>query len=124
MHMHDGKFELKSKLREGTEVIATFPRSRVLEVMRPVQSAVEDAREKRRSGAADAPARANLAGRNAGSGPSGCRKDPRRLRPCRSSRFSVLRGTLTPAFTMRDMRGIEIVRFQKEADPPAGLVAD
>jgi two-component system cell cycle sensor histidine kinase PleC len=49
MHMHDGKFELKSKLREGTEVIATFPRSRVLEVMRPVQSAVEDAREKRRS---------------------------------------------------------------------------
>ncbi|MFZ1816190.1 MAG: HAMP domain-containing sensor histidine kinase [Rhizobiaceae bacterium] len=39
MHMHDGKFELRSKLREGTEVIATFPRSRVLEVMPPVQSA-------------------------------------------------------------------------------------
>ncbi|MEL6784889.1 MAG: HAMP domain-containing sensor histidine kinase [Pseudomonadota bacterium] len=33
VHMHDGKFELKSKLREGTEVIATFPRSRVMEVM-------------------------------------------------------------------------------------------
>jgi two-component system cell cycle sensor histidine kinase PleC len=33
MHMHDGRFELKSKLREGTEVIATFPRSRVLEIM-------------------------------------------------------------------------------------------
>ncbi len=33
VQMHDGEFELKSKLREGTEVIATFPRSRVLEVM-------------------------------------------------------------------------------------------
>jgi len=33
VQMHDGKFELKSKLREGTEVIATFPRSRVMEVM-------------------------------------------------------------------------------------------
>ena len=30
VHMHDGHFELKSRLREGTEVIATFPRSRVL----------------------------------------------------------------------------------------------
>lgn len=37
MHMHDGRFELKSRLREGTEVIATFPRSRVMEVMRPVE---------------------------------------------------------------------------------------
>ncbi len=37
MHMHDGKFELRSKLREGTEVIATFPRSRVLEVMPQVK---------------------------------------------------------------------------------------
>ncbi|MGI9400779.1 MAG: sensor histidine kinase [Rhizobiaceae bacterium] len=36
MHMHNGKFELKSRLREGTEVIATFPRSRVLEIMPPV----------------------------------------------------------------------------------------
>lgn len=33
MHMHNGKFELKSKLREGTLVIATFPRSRVLEIL-------------------------------------------------------------------------------------------
>ena len=33
MLMHDGKFELKSKLRQGTEAIATFPRSRVLEIM-------------------------------------------------------------------------------------------
>jgi len=30
VHMHQGHFELKSKLREGTEVIATFPRNRVL----------------------------------------------------------------------------------------------
>jgi two-component system cell cycle sensor histidine kinase PleC len=33
MHMHEGKFELKSGLRKGTTVIATFPRSRVLEIM-------------------------------------------------------------------------------------------
>lgn len=33
MQMHGGKFELKSKLREGTEVIVTFPRSRVMEAM-------------------------------------------------------------------------------------------
>ncbi len=33
MHMHDGKFDLRSKLREGTVAIATFPRSRVLEIM-------------------------------------------------------------------------------------------
>lgn len=32
MKMHDGKFELKSKLREGTEAIASFPRSRVLDI--------------------------------------------------------------------------------------------
>ncbi len=37
MHMHEGKFELRSKLREGTEVIATFPRARVLEVMPQVK---------------------------------------------------------------------------------------
>ncbi|MEC9344168.1 MAG: HAMP domain-containing sensor histidine kinase [Pseudomonadota bacterium] len=37
VHMHDGKFDLRSKLREGTEVIASFPHSRVLEVMPPVQ---------------------------------------------------------------------------------------
>ena len=33
VHMHDGTFDLKSKLRQGTEVIATFPRERVMEVM-------------------------------------------------------------------------------------------
>ena len=31
VHMHNGHFELKSKLREGTEVIALFPRARVIE---------------------------------------------------------------------------------------------
>ncbi|NRB32031.1 MAG: HAMP domain-containing histidine kinase [Rhizobiaceae bacterium] len=31
VHMHEGSFDLKSKLREGTEVIATFPKSRVME---------------------------------------------------------------------------------------------
>lgn len=33
MEMHDGKFELTSKLREGTKVLASFPRSRVMEIM-------------------------------------------------------------------------------------------
>ncbi|HVY20521.1 MAG TPA: ATP-binding protein [Bauldia sp.] len=36
MQMHDGTFELKSKLREGTEVIATFPQSRVMEALPPI----------------------------------------------------------------------------------------
>ena len=31
VHMHEGSFDLKSKLRQGTEVIATFPKSRVME---------------------------------------------------------------------------------------------
>jgi two-component system cell cycle sensor histidine kinase PleC len=31
--MHGGTFDLKSKLREGTEIIVTFPKSRVLEIM-------------------------------------------------------------------------------------------
>jgi two-component system cell cycle sensor histidine kinase PleC len=31
--MHKGRFELRSRLREGTEAIATFPRARVMEVM-------------------------------------------------------------------------------------------
>ena len=33
VQMHGGKFELKSKLREGTEALVTFPSSRVLEAM-------------------------------------------------------------------------------------------
>ncbi len=31
VHVHDGEFHLFSKLREGTEALATFPRSRVLQ---------------------------------------------------------------------------------------------
>jgi two-component system cell cycle sensor histidine kinase PleC len=37
MRMHDGTFELKSKLREGTEVIACFPLSRVMEALPPIE---------------------------------------------------------------------------------------
>ena len=36
MTTHDGTFELKSKLREGTEAICTFPPSRVMEALPPV----------------------------------------------------------------------------------------
>jgi two-component system cell cycle sensor histidine kinase PleC len=36
MQTHDGRFELKSKLREGTEVIATFPQSRVMQPLPPI----------------------------------------------------------------------------------------
>jgi two-component system cell cycle sensor histidine kinase PleC len=35
--MHGGTFDLKSRLREGTEVIATFPKVRVMEIMPRVQ---------------------------------------------------------------------------------------
>jgi two-component system, cell cycle sensor histidine kinase PleC len=38
MHMHDGRFELRSKLREGTEAIAAFPRKRVLEPLVEMQN--------------------------------------------------------------------------------------
>ena len=41
MHTHDGKFELKSKLRVGTEAIATFPQSRVMEALAPIDEQVE-----------------------------------------------------------------------------------
>ena len=37
MQTHDGTFELKSKLREGTEVTATFPQSRVMEALPPIE---------------------------------------------------------------------------------------
>jgi two-component system cell cycle sensor histidine kinase PleC len=37
MQTHDGRFELKSKLREGTEVIAAFPQSRVMEALPPIE---------------------------------------------------------------------------------------
>jgi two-component system cell cycle sensor histidine kinase PleC len=36
MELHQGRFDLFSKLRFGTEVIATFPRSRVMDALAPV----------------------------------------------------------------------------------------
>ncbi len=48
MSTHEGTFELKSKLREGTEAIATFPQSRVMEALPPV-SDPEPERPGRRS---------------------------------------------------------------------------
>ena len=35
VEMHDGSFELKSELRKGTVVTATFPSSRVMDIMPP-----------------------------------------------------------------------------------------
>lgn len=37
MQMHGGTLDLKSKLREGTEVVITFPPARVMEVMPPIE---------------------------------------------------------------------------------------
>ena len=37
MQTHDGTFELRSKLREGTEAIAVFPRVRVMEPLPPLE---------------------------------------------------------------------------------------
>jgi len=39
MQTHDGTFELKSKLRDGTEAIATFPQQRVMEALPPIDEA-------------------------------------------------------------------------------------
>jgi len=51
MSMHDGTFELKSKLREGTEVVAVFPRSRVMEALPPITEGEErPSRRWRRAG--------------------------------------------------------------------------
>jgi two-component system cell cycle sensor histidine kinase PleC len=36
MRMHGGTLELRSKLREGTEAIVSFPRSRVMEALPPI----------------------------------------------------------------------------------------
>jgi two-component system cell cycle sensor histidine kinase PleC len=49
MHMHDGAFELKSKLREGTEAIACFPRSRVMEALGPVTDEPDPAEQRVRA---------------------------------------------------------------------------
>ena len=46
MHMHDGKFDLKSALREGTVATATFPRSRVLEIMEKTENRGHDRQRK------------------------------------------------------------------------------
>ena len=49
--MHGGSFNLKSKLREGTEAIALFPAARVLQALpaEPVQAGAEpDSGKKRR----------------------------------------------------------------------------
>jgi two-component system cell cycle sensor histidine kinase PleC len=37
VELHDGRFDLKSELRKGTEVTAYFPRKRVLETLPPLQ---------------------------------------------------------------------------------------
>ena len=47
MRMHDGTFELKSKLREGTEALACFPLSRVMEALPPIR---EEERHWRQAG--------------------------------------------------------------------------
>jgi two-component system cell cycle sensor histidine kinase PleC len=41
MRMHDGTFELKSKLREGTEAICVFPLSRAMEALPPIHEEKE-----------------------------------------------------------------------------------
>ena len=38
MQTHGGTFELRTKLREGTEVIATFPQSRAMEALAPIET--------------------------------------------------------------------------------------
>jgi two-component system cell cycle sensor histidine kinase PleC len=38
VHLHGGVFDLKSKLREGTEAVVAFPASRVLEALPAVQT--------------------------------------------------------------------------------------
>ncbi len=43
VHMHSGNFELRSKLREGTEALVTFPSTRVLEATPAYSGASEPA---------------------------------------------------------------------------------
>jgi two-component system cell cycle sensor histidine kinase PleC len=47
--LHDGGFELKSKLRHGTDVIVTFPRKRVMEALPRLAEPSEIAQEKMRA---------------------------------------------------------------------------
>ncbi|MFN8995882.1 MAG: ATP-binding protein, partial [Pseudomonadota bacterium] len=44
--LHGGTFALRSKGREGTEVLVTFPATRVMEALAPV----EDRKRERRTG--------------------------------------------------------------------------
>jgi two-component system cell cycle sensor histidine kinase PleC len=48
MAMHDGVFKLKSKLREGTEAIALFPPTRVMDVL-PAATAAPKRRTRTRA---------------------------------------------------------------------------
>src|SRR5690606_27537403 len=41
MELHQGRFDLFSKLRFGTEAIATFPRARVMDALAPVVAKTE-----------------------------------------------------------------------------------
>ena len=50
VRMHEGTFELKSKLREGTDATAFFPRSRVMEALPPVGDAERGPGRWRRAG--------------------------------------------------------------------------
>ena len=47
LNMHGGFFDLKSKLREGTEAIAIFPRQRVMEVLPAVPTNPDEAKSSR-----------------------------------------------------------------------------
>ncbi len=50
MRMHDGTFELRSRLREGTEAIACFPRSRVMDPLPPVIDEFDYRQDRRKAG--------------------------------------------------------------------------
>jgi two-component system cell cycle sensor histidine kinase PleC len=47
--LHDGTFELKSKLRYGTDVIVTFPRKRVMEALPRLAEPGEEQHERTRA---------------------------------------------------------------------------
>ncbi len=50
IQLHGGLFDLKTKMREGTEVIAMFPESRVLQVMPQIQPDNSDTERQGRTG--------------------------------------------------------------------------
>jgi two-component system cell cycle sensor histidine kinase PleC len=51
VELHGGRFDFKSKLREGTEAVVIFPRERVMKALPPMDEAEEIA-ARRRSAAA------------------------------------------------------------------------